>query len=618
MPAHRGFVLPGYLYPGTLPLAGRVPFFLMQHVSALQRAGLAAALLIVGLLAGPAARAQAPAWAQLSTGVPVTANAFSYVTASATDAAGNVYLAGYFFGSVSFGATVLASNATAGPTAPDGFVAKWNSGTGAFAWAVPLGGPGFDQATAIALGNGAVYIGGYFSGATATFGAFTPANMGSSDGFVAKLTDAGTSASFAWVRPAGGNGADQVTGLAVSGSSVYLAGFYGSTTFTAGGTVLTNAAPGTTDAFVAKLTDAGPTASFYWALGFGGPGTDEARALTVSASGLYVVGDFSSATLSLGATTLLNAAGSPAGTADIFVARLLDAGSSASVGWAVRTGGAGPETGDAIALSGASVYVTGSFSGPTTTVGATVLPNAGGTGGTADVLVAKLADTGATATPVWAVAGGGVGADRPRGVVVRGANVYVAGSYGSPSATFGATVLPSRATTTALDIFAAKLLDSGPGAAYAWAQSAGGVNGESAFSVALTGNRVVVAGGTAPGATFGALAVPPVATNTSAFVATLIDPTLTATALASGSLAFALAPNPARGAATLTLPAQPGAATATLTLLDALGRALRTETVALPAAGLRHDLDLRGLPAGLYALRVAAGPATATRRLLVE
>lgn len=98
----------------------------------------------------------------------------------------------------------------------------------------------------------------------------------------------------------------------------------------------------------------------------------------------------------------------------------------------------------------------------------------------------------------------------------------------------------------------------------------------------------------------------------------MLDPTLTVTTAAQGTLSFSLAPNPARTATTVQLPAQPGTLTATLTLRDALGRAVRTATVALPPAGLRHELDLTGLAPGLYAVQVRAGAAVATRRLVVE
>ena len=98
----------------------------------------------------------------------------------------------------------------------------------------------------------------------------------------------------------------------------------------------------------------------------------------------------------------------------------------------------------------------------------------------------------------------------------------------------------------------------------------------------------------------------------------LVQSTVTATGAAAAPWSFTLTPNPARTAATLELSAVPGAGTAVLTLLDGLGRAVRTETVALPAAGLRHELSLAGLAPGVYLLRATAGATAATRRLVVE
>ena len=93
-------------------------------------------------------------------------------------------------------------------------------------------------------------------------------------------------------------------------------------------------------------------------------------------------------------------------------------------------------------------------------------------------------------------------------------------------------------------------------------------------------------------------------------------PLASTSALLAGGLR--LSPNPAHGRATVELPAVAGAARATLTLRDALGRTVRTHTAALPAAGLRHELDLSRLAPGVYLLQVQAGAAQTTRRLLVD
>ena len=178
----------------------------------------------------------------------------------------------------------------------------------------------------------------------------------------------------------------------------------------------------------------------------------------------------------------------------------------------------------------------------------------------------------------------------------------------------------TNAGVVASDVFVARLADAGPTSTFAWAQQAGGTSGDNATALWVSGQQLLVGGSARPQASFGSFAIPGPSGSpeSTSFLASLTDPTLTATTAAQSTLSFALAPNPACTAAILTLPALPGTASATLILRDALGRALRTETVNLPATGLRHALDLRGLPAGLYAVQVRAGAATATRRLLVE
>ena len=95
----------------------------------------------------------------------------------------------------------------------------------------------------------------------------------------------------------------------------------------------------------------------------------------------------------------------------------------------------------------------------------------------------------------------------------------------------------------------------------------------------------------------------------------------TVLATRSGAAAWPVAvyPNPAHGAATVQVPALVGAAHIELDLCNALGQVVRRfPTTALPAAGLRLSLDVSGLPASRYTVRLAAGGATSCQPLAVE
>ncbi|GAB3877228.1 hypothetical protein GCM10028824_36840 [Hymenobacter segetis] len=567
------------------------------------------------------------------------------VSATATDASGNVYLTGNFSGTTSFGSITLTSApriTTPGSTSTydaDIFVAKWSPISNDFVWAQRAGGGGYDAASAIAVVGTNVYIAGAFSGPTATFSGTTLVNTtydgtsstvyNGTDLFVAKLTDLGTTASFTWAQRASGTSNEFATGLAASGSNVYVTGWFSYSPVTFGTTTLTDySALG--HPFVAKLVDNGATASFAWAQQGGGPNGSVATALAINGPNVYVTGHFSGATATFGPFTLTNAntvTGPIYGNrSDVFVAKLTDAGLTSSFTWAQQAGGVGFDQALALAVNGTSVYIAGyygsysySLSGDLgntpATFGSTSLPSIG----EYDAFVAKLTDAGATASFTWAQRAGGTGIDSATAIAVRGNNVYVAGTFRSTQISFGATTLAkaSGASNYYRDVFVTKLLDAGNASSFAWAQQAGSSTDDFATSVSVTGADVYVGGAVGPTASFGSHSINN-STTQAAFLATLTDPTLTATSAAQSNLSFALAPNPARTAVALTLPALPGTATATLTLRDALGRALRTETLALPAAGLRHELDLRGLAPGIYAVQVLAGPATATRRLVVE
>lgn len=557
------------------------------------------------------AEAQVPAWQSAQAVAVATATATdnsSTVAATAVDAAGNVYLAGSFNNSVEFGAIKLTSLG-----GQDVFVAKFNPGSNQFVWAQRAGGGYDDVAQALVVNGTSVYVAGNFSSSTAAFGLSTLTNGGQTDLFVAKLTDAGNTSSFAWAQRAGGSTNENATALAVNGASVYVAGSFTSPTADFGPVTLINNYTSSSEVFVAKLTDTGNAGSFLWGLKAGGSTNDSAYALAVSGTSVYVAGKFENDAY-FGSITLSNpprSSGQSSITFDAFVAKLTDAGNTASFAWAQRAGGVGYDNAYALAVSGTSVYVAGSFTSPTANLGSIILANAGLTIGDADAFVAKLTDAGNTGSFVWAQRAGGISSEFINALAINGTSIFVVGTFASATISFGATTL-TNANPANFDVFMAKLTDLGSTASFTWAKRAGGTNYESATAVAVSNTSLYMAG-YYQSATIGFDNITlsnPTPTTRLGFLASLTDATLTATSVpANPRESGHLFPNPARHAATLRLPA--GTTPAPLILTDALGRAVRRYPV---PTGAEASLDLRGLSPGLYLLH-GAGPA---RQLVVE
>jgi hypothetical protein len=540
------------------------------------------------------ARAQTATWQQaLAFAQPAAAQSEAYATA--TNVAGEVYVAGSFSGTLTLGATTLTSAGDA-----DAFVAKWSPATSSFTWAIGAGGTGADAAYSLAVQGANVYLTGSYGATGATFGTTQLASYGGLDMFVARLTDAGASASFGWVRHAGGATNDVGRSVAVLGTSVYVGGFYflPTTTATAMFGALALTSQGDVDGYVTKLVDTGATTDFVWALPIQGTRADAVNSIAATATGVYAAGSFSSAVLQLGTVQLTNAAGQ-----DGYVARLTDAGTTASVAWATSVGGGFTDYIYTVAASGTNVYVAGAFGSPSLAVGSTTLTQAG----IYTAFVAKLTDANTAATFQWArQLGNGQSASITK-LLVQGAKVFTAGSFSSPTLVVGSTTLRQAGS---YDGFVTRLTDTPSGPAFAWALAAGGPGYDQADAVALSPTGALyVSGVLYQTATFGNLSATGASGGGNGFLAGLRDASLLAATPDRALAPTQLFPNPARHTATLRL--LPQAAPASLTLTDALGRAART----FPApTSPESTLDLRGLPAGLYLLH-GAGPA---QRLAIE
>ena len=610
----------------------------MKHFSALS--ALRLALFIGWLLAGLGpARAQAPGWSQLA--LPLSsATGSTFISASAQDASGDIYILGTAKDITTFGGTTL--------NLPyrDTFVAKWRPTSG-FVWAVRCGGAAGSsdpeneliRPSSLAVQGNNVYIGGDYVGTTAAFGPTILLNGMQSrytnNTFVAKITDAGASASFGWAtRLSYGIAANQgictLSALGASASGVYATGRFAAATFAVGSITLTNvSSSGLFDVYVAKLTDVGASGSVTWALQAGGLYGDEAKALAVRGNQVYLAGTTASPTVSFGNASA--PAISPFIFAtDAFVARLTDNGRMGAFDWVARAGGAAVRSDvmpTALALSGNSVYIAGNYTGEPT-LGTSNLP-ASSAGFNADVFVAKLTDAGSSGSFGWGLTAVSASVTDVRSLAANGNSVYLGGRYKGRTAAFGSLTLTNPSPLlgfSASAVYVAKFTDAGAGGAWAWAQQGGGISGNSttcgddAASVLLGPGRGYLVGllsclnnRTTPistVATFGSQ-VQTVPGSYHPFIASWTDSGLLAAAPGTVAPVLSLWPNPAHGEATVRLPA--GAATGPLLLLDGLGRTVRR--FATPARGATDALlDLRGLPAGQYALR-GAGRA---QRLSVE
>ena len=384
------------------------------------------------------------------------------------DGAGNVYIAGSFAGTATFGTNSLTSNGS-----DDIFIAKLDS-TGNYLWARKAGSVNGDYANSVTVDKaGNVYVTGDFNGSV-TFGTTILNSSNGYSAFIVKLDSAGN---FLWATKPGGYSSGRSIAVDGVGNACVAGYFSGVATF--GATTLTNGGVGSMEAFVAKLDTAG---NFLWARRAGGNSQHVPIAVAADDAGnAWVAGSiYDSVTIGTNSLT-----GLP-GAAQTFIAKLDSAGNYLWVKQCV--GGTDFPRGESIAYSLAvdgtgKVNATGKFSGRVN-FGTTTLTNASGY----IVFVTQLDSAG---NFLWATNGGVPNGNiDPYSVAVDGAgSVYVAGRYYSGNAVFGTITLTN---VGASDAFVAKLDNTGH---FLWALNIGGSDYDSANSVAVDGAGDVLVGG---------------------------------------------------------------------------------------------------------------------------
>src|SRR5262245_452818 len=172
-----------------------------------------------------------------------------HIRAVALDAAGNRYVAGFYFGEVDFNPGAgLDAKTSAGES--DLFVTRFHA-DGSYAWTRTFGGSGTDEAAAVAVTAKAVFIAGTFTSLDADV-----ANAGGRDAIVLAF-DTVSGAPIAGFGQAGaqtfgGAGEDGATAIVCAGKTLYVAGGFTSTNAGIGGPG-NFASAGDEDAFVIAL-----------------------------------------------------------------------------------------------------------------------------------------------------------------------------------------------------------------------------------------------------------------------------------------------------------------------------------------------------------------------------
>ena len=357
-----------------------------------------------------------------SWAVSAGSTSIDFGQAIAMDSFGNVFVTGYFNGTVDFdpgdGVLNLSSNG-----ASDIFIQKFNS-AGNLIWAKSVGGPDNDEGRSIKTDTeGNVYITGSFfetvnfdPGATNT----SLTSQGESDVFVQKLDSSGL---FSWVVQIGATAEDIGNAIEVTqNGSIYVAGSFQETVdFDPGVGVELISANGGTDLFIQKLDIDG---NLVWTKTAGGLEDENAESLALDSFGnVYVVGEFrDTVDFDPGSGVMLLTS---EGSNDIFIQKI---DSSGNLIWAKSLGGDSTEKVKSVTIdTSENIILTGWFNGTTDLdPGSTTMSFT--SAGDSDYFVEKLDASGSL---VWAKAIGGSRVDWANSVCTdNSGDIYLTGFFG--------------------------------------------------------------------------------------------------------------------------------------------------------------------------------------------
>jgi len=326
----------------------------------------------------------------------------------ATDAVGNSYITGYFYGTATFGSINITSAGS-----QDIFIAKYDN-TGTCLWAKSAGGTGSDIGNGIAVDNsGNVIVTGEFAG-TASFGSTTFSSMnGSTDVFTAKLDGSGN---FLWAKKGSAHLTDRGIDVTCDAAgNIYITGQFSDTiTF---GTVHQNNMLNAV--FTVKYD---PSGNESWFRKIGAGAMNISNSIASDGAGIYLAGDFQG-TITFFGTTNTNLTSTYANC--IFLARYDVSG---NLSWSVAESSDSPLTARSVSVNGTNVFIAGHFKCTFDSYSDRYLPANFNSAGYWDIFMGKYS----AATGAWSIGRhiGGKENQTCNGVSADAAgNPHIAGSY---------------------------------------------------------------------------------------------------------------------------------------------------------------------------------------------
>jgi hypothetical protein len=512
----------------------------------------------------------------------------------ATDHHGNTYITGNFYSpSITFGNKTL--------TNPNSnifgaiYLVKYDT-IGNVIWARKAIGASLIANASNSIAIDAwdnIYLSGNFSSTTITFETFILPHEGSSDIFLTKYNSNGD---VIWARSDGGSLWDQSNSVSVDKfGNIFVSGFFKSSSLNFSTFSLPNV-NGNNTVFLAKYDS---NSNLIWAKSAGGLNDDFASSVVVDNSGnAYIAGNFKSATISFGTTTLTN---STTGNSDIFYAKYDPNGNEV---YAKRAGGSANDYASCIALdTSGNIFITGYFFSPSISFGLTILTNYS----TDNLFIAKFDTNGNAIWAKKAIGGSGSNAANSLAVDISG-NAMITGFFTSSTITFDSNILTK--SDSYASIFLAKYSTIGN---VLWAKKIHGTDGDDeAYSIALDylGNAYLTGWFNSTALSFDLTTLTNNTGNSNIFVAKIGD-TLATTELNEIKEAneIKIYPNPTTKEINLLTPKK-----SKIEIFTIQGRLMKT----IIATESTTTIDISGLYSGMYLLSIRTGGEISITKFIKE